>query len=238
MSPLADIRGLLFDRDGTLIDFHSAWSPAFVEAADRLSGGDPDLARRLLEAAGFDIGAGRSLPGSLFAAGSDAELAAFWAEMLGGQSAGEILDILKVIFADHIETKSRPVCDLGLFCDEMERLGMTLGIATNGSSPSSEAIMRRFGVHARFAYYAGFDNGHEAKPHPSMALGFCAATGLAPSEMVMVGDSRHDLETARNAGAGLAIGVLTGTSDRAELEPLADVILDDITGLITLFEAR
>lgn len=235
---MTGIRGVLFDRDGTLIDFHSAWSPAFLEAADSVAGGDPELARHLLDAAGFDMAAGRSLPGSLLAAASDAELAEFWAGKLAGRSAGQVLETIEVIFARNIEEKSEPLCDLGALCDAMDRLGIVLGIATNGSSPSSEKIMRRFGIHARFAYYAGFDSGHEPKPHPSMVLGFCAATGLPPSQIAMVGDSRHDLETAHNAGAGLAIGVLTGTSGRADLAPHADILLDDISGLPALFGIR
>ena len=40
----------------------------------------------------------------------------------------------------------------------------------------------------------------------------------------MVGDTVHDLAAARAAGA-LAIGVLSGPTDGALLEPLADVIL-------------
>ena len=232
------IRGLLFYRDGTLIDFHSAWTPAFLQAAEVVADGNADLARRLLEEAGFDIAAGRSKPGSLFAAASDAELAAFWAGMIPGGDAQSVLDAIKGIFAGQIKTNARPVCDLVGFCDSMDSLGIVLGIATNGSSPSSEAMMRRFGVHPRFAYYAGFDSGHEPKPHPSMGHGFCAATGLDPSEMAVVGDSRHDLEMARAAGAGLAIGVLTGTSGQEDLEPWADIVLADITGLVPLFEGR
>ncbi len=37
---------------------------------------------------------------------------------------------------------------------------------------------------------------------------------------------------ARAAGAGLVVGVLTGVGGRADLEPLADVILDSVEGLL------
>ena len=46
--------------------------------------------------------------------------------------------------------------------------------------------------------------------------------------------SRHDLEAARAAGA-LAVAVLSGPADRAELAPLADHIVDDIAALPALF---
>jgi phosphoglycolate phosphatase len=36
---------------------------------------------------------------------------------------------------------------------------------------------------------------------------------------------------ARAAGAALAIGVLTGVGGRADLEPLADVVIDSVEDL-------
>jgi phosphoglycolate phosphatase len=47
----------------------------------------------------------------------------------------------------------------------------------------------------------------------------------------MVGDNLHDLEMARAAGAGLRIGVLTGTGTREELAPHADLCLASIAEL-------
>ncbi len=54
---------------------------------------------------------------------------------------------------------------------------------------------------------------------------------LEPAEVIVVGDNRHDIEMGKNANAGLCIGVLTGTSTRADLEGVADLLLDDIAGL-------
>ena len=231
---MGHIRGLLFDRDGTLIDFHQTWTPAFTEAATLLAKGDPELVSRLLIDAGYDPETGQSGPGSMLAAASDAELAAFWATMLPEETADSILSQISGIFSDHLEFGAAPVCDLSLFCQQMLDLGYQLGIATNGSSPSSEAMMRRFGVHHQFAYYAGFDSGHQPKPHPSMALGFCAATGLRPEEIAVIGDSTHDLKLARSVKAGLAIGVLTGASSADDLQPFADHVIPNITFLADL----
>ena len=65
---------------------------------------------------------------------------------------------------------------------------------------------------------------------------FCDLTGLRPAEIAMVGDNGHDLELARAAGCGLAVGVLSGTGTRASLSPLADVILTsaiELPGILT-----
>ena len=60
---------------------------------------------------------------------------------------------------------------------------------------------------------------------------FCEQLELDAHSVVVVGDNRHDIEMGRNAQAGLCVGVLTGTSTRAELENIADIVLDDIGGL-------
>jgi phosphoglycolate phosphatase len=59
---------------------------------------------------------------------------------------------------------------------------------------------------------------------------------LAPYEIAMVGDNLHDLETAHAAGAGLAVGVLSGNSPREALESHADVVLDSVAGLPELLK--
>jgi phosphoglycolate phosphatase len=52
----------------------------------------------------------------------------------------------------------------------------------------------------------------------------------------VVGDNMHDLEMGRGAGAGLLVGVLTGTSGEADLAPLADHVIADITLLSALLD--
>jgi phosphoglycolate phosphatase len=54
--------------------------------------------------------------------------------------------------------------------------------------------------------------------------------GLVPADVVMVGDSLHDLMAARAAGMH-AVGVLTGLAEAAILAPFADAVLPDIGAL-------
>ena len=48
---------------------------------------------------------------------------------------------------------------------------------------------------------------------------------------MVVGDNVHDLAMARAAGAGAAIGVLSGNGAAADLAPLADAVLDSVCDL-------
>ncbi len=52
---MCTIRGIVFDKDGTMTDFHRTWLPAYQEAAQWLARftGRPSLALRLLVASGY-----------------------------------------------------------------------------------------------------------------------------------------------------------------------------------------
>jgi phosphoglycolate phosphatase len=70
-----------------------------------------------------------------------------------------------------------------------------------------------------------------------MALAFARFLGAEPSQIVMVGDSRHDLDCAKVAGA-IAVAVLSGPAERNALEPHADFVIDhigDLPGLLAAF---
>ena len=61
---MAAIKGVLFDKDGTLIDFTATWREAIEKIASRLADGDADLTMSLCDAVGYDIRTRAFLPGS------------------------------------------------------------------------------------------------------------------------------------------------------------------------------
>ncbi|HEY9537465.1 MAG TPA: hypothetical protein VIS03_07700, partial [Kiloniellaceae bacterium] len=77
------IQGILFDKDGTLLDYHATWLPLNRQAALQVAEGDAALAERLLVATGYDPASGRILGDSLLASGTNDEIAAAWAALLG-----------------------------------------------------------------------------------------------------------------------------------------------------------
>ena len=64
-----------------------------------------------------------------------------------------------------------------------------------------------------------------------MVDAFLAATGLRAHEVMVVGDTPHDMEMARVAGVGCRVAVLSGAGTRAVLAPLADRVIASIEEL-------
>lgn len=225
------IRGVLFDKDGTLLDFHATWIPACRSAAMFFADGRADRVEALLRAGGWDERTGRVRPGTPFAAGSNRDIAEVWAALMPPHLSDieTIASLLDEMFMEGAEPA--PVGDLAALFGELSGLGLKLGIATNDSAGGAQATLAPFGVLDLLDFVAGYDSGHGAKPGPGMVHGFCTAVGLAAGEVMVVGDNRHDLEMGRAAGVGLKVGVLTGTSGREELAGLADHLLDSVMDL-------
>jgi len=233
-------KGIVFDKDGTLIDFNSTWLPVYHYAELEFDNNDVKLAQELLECCGYDQAASRLIGGSLLAAGTNHEIANAWAGHLPDIEDDIQLEALSLrlnqVFQQQSALNSTPVKDLQITLRKLNQAGLKLGVATSDSYQGIHATLQSFDVISEFEFLCGYDSGHGLKPEPGMVLAFCQAMSLEPAEIIVVGDNRHDIEMGKNAQAGLCVGVLTGASTREELESLADVVFDDIGGLITLFD--
>ena len=231
----SSIRAVLFDKDGTLIDFRATWLPAYEKIVGELFAAEGAAADALLVAGGYHRASGRIDPRSVLAAGTNAEIAALWAGIVGIADVAALAERIDLGFQAHARAAGLvPVTDLAALFGRLRGRGFGLGVATNDSARALHDQLDLLGIAGLVDFAAGYDSGHGAKPDPGMVDAFCARLGLAPHEVAVVGDSRHDLDMARAAGAGLAIGVLTGASPRAELAALADHILDSVADLESL----
>ena len=94
-------KGILFDKDGTLLDFNKTWIPIYRIAAQEFADGDAVLENQLLEHHGFDATQKRFIGGSLLAAGNNHEIAHAWAIQTGQpEQTDQISDRLNDIFSE------------------------------------------------------------------------------------------------------------------------------------------
>ncbi|MBB3763089.1 HAD hydrolase-like protein [Sphingomicrobium lutaoense] len=99
--------------------------------------------------------------------------------------------------------------------DAFEEDGWLLGVATGKSDRGLAHVLACHGWEKRFSSLHTADR-HPSKPHPSMALANMADCGAEPAMTVLIGDTSHDMGTARAAGVG-AIGATWGYHDHDEL---------------------
>lgn len=117
---------------------------------------------------------------------------------------------------------------------ELHAAGYWLAVATGKSRRGLERAMQASGMEPYFHATRTADQTF-SKPNPAMLLEIMGELGVPAQRVLMVGDTTHDLQMARNAGVD-SVGATHGAHPAGQLramEPLA--LLDDFAGLRAWF---
>jgi len=104
----------------------------------------------------------------------------------------------------------------------------TLAICTNKPEKHSVGICKALGIDKYFLRIYGGDTFPTRKPDPEGLRALMAEAGVAPKATVMIGDSKGDVQVARNAGAW-SLGCAFGFGPQTLLENRPDVWVDSAT---------
>ena len=224
------IRGILFDKDGTLLDFDATWLPPYRKAVSFLESEFPGgpTADELMEAGGYDIQNQCWRKESVLASATNQDILDLWSSMIGESLEGKYKKHLSKIFLRAEDSYVPAVEDLKSCMQELKDMNIRLGIATLDDEASVSQMLGKLSLHGIFDFSCGADSGFGVKPEPGMINQFLRDTGVQADQCMMVGDSPRDLQMGRNAGAALCVGVLTGAHTEEMLAPYADVVLKNI----------
>ena len=205
---LAPIRAVLFDKDGTIVDFDRTWGPAVEAVLKDLARGDKGLFRKLADESGL-IDGGHFRPDSPLIEQPARVVAARWAKSLGRPVEPAFLEEIDQLLCEATTAHLAPIGDPKAVMSQLLDLGYRLGLVTNDAEFAARAHVCKLGIEPMLAFIAGYDSGFAAKPAPGLVLAFSAAVGIPPEQIAVVGDTALDVATARSAGAR-AVVVATG----------------------------
>lgn len=232
---LAGIDLVVFDKDGTLIEFDAMWAGWAADLAERLERASGTAIREPLhQMLGVDPSTGRVLPGGALAATPMARLRDLTRELLVTGGLGEVAADAALDEAWHAPDPvalARPLADLpGLFAG-LRRSGKRIAVATSDDRDPTERTLAALGLGELIDAVVCADDGLAVKPAPDMVVRLCSQLGIEPARTAVVGDSATDMAMGRSAGARLVVGVLTGVGDTAHLQPLADLVVGSVADL-------
>ena len=225
-----DVDGILFDKDGTLFDFHRTWSSWTSDAIDYLCRNNLSKKELIAEALGYDPKNRTFLKSSLLIAGTAEQATDKILPFVNNISKHEIEEYL---LSSSKRVKLIEAVPLKRFFKNLHSKGLKIGLVTNDFEAVAHSHLKAAGIHKYFDFIAGYDSGFGIKPDPEPLLAFAEQFLISPHRVAMVGDSTHDLFAAEKAGM-YKIGVLTGLASYSDLAPYSDVVLDNIGKILEL----
>ncbi|AVM51750.1 phosphoglycolate phosphatase [Bacteroides zoogleoformans] len=210
---------IIFDLDGTLLNTIADLAQSTNHALQRLGYPiHPEAAYNFMVGNGINKLFERALPE-------------------GEKSEENVLRVRKefIPYYDvHNADKSRPYPGIPELLQQIQEAGMQPAVASNKYQAATEKLIAHYFPEIRFAAVFGQREGIAVKPDPHIVHDILAITRTDKEDVLYVGDSGVDMQTAANAGV-TACGVTWGFRPRMELESFhPEHIVDEADKIFTL----
>lgn len=239
-----DAELVIFDKDGTLIDFAHLWGAKTVAGVEALVQALDATARRaelradLYALLGYDPEHARFDRHSPVLTAPMPKLytlaaAALYRHGWGWLEAELLVErtFAPAMLAAFDPTMLRPTADLPVLFGALHAAGVHLAVITSDDRGPTLTTLAWLGIAEQVRFVAGADDPYAHKPAPDAVWAACAELGVAPAATAYVGDSTTDMLTAQRAGVGLRVAVCTGLMDAGTLAPHAHVVLDSVAAI-------
>lgn len=238
---MADKELIVFDKDGTLIDFDAFWVSlsafAVEDVLEKLERQDIE-ADEFLKAFGVENGVtdidgilckgtyeemGQAMCGVLKKHGCEITPEAVTKIMLEAYGKNSLNGVVK------------PTCEN--IREELLKLkeGRKLIVVTTDNLKITKLCLEKLGVSDLFDEIFADDGKTPTKPDPACLNEYCEKNGIAKENVLMVGDTMTDIKFAKNAGVDV-IAVGKTERMRKRLQPFADMVVTDISCILKEIE--
>lgn len=233
---------IIFDKDGTLIDFDAFWVPISVKAIGSvLKRLNMDLAigERILEAFGVSDGV-TSIDGVL-CKGTYRQMGEIMRGILCEYGYDGSVDEAVTLLANAYDKSTdagriKPTCHkLAEALRELKDRGKHLAVVTTDNEVITRKCLKALGIEELFDKIYTDDGVTPPKPNPFCAIDFCRLCGIEKDRAVMVGDTMTDVKFAKNAEISV-LGLAKTDTNRVILEADADAVISKISDLIDIIE--
>ncbi|RUT28392.1 HAD family hydrolase [Paenibacillus zeisoli] len=219
-----EVDGILFDKDGTLLEFLPLWGrwaeflTDQVAEAIRSIGGFPVPLEVKREWLGLDMNehgriTGYDLGGPLSMASiPEIEGILAWQLYKQGLPWNEAIAKIRIFrmratkYIEH-ERPVFPVQGLQGFLSQCNELNVPLGVVTADQTDEAVKHLSWMGISGFFKTIMGSDLVSEGKPSTEIIYKACGELGTAPERTALIGDTSGDMQMGQGAGMAVTIGL-------------------------------
>lgn len=160
-----------------------------------------------------------------------------WAQNQTGKTLGQsdislIQERFNFYYGKNICNISRLYPNVKETLEQLKATGYLLAVVTNKPTIHVNPVLSAFGIDHLFDEALGGQSLPAIKPHPAPLYYLCGKFGLAPRQILFVGDSRNDILAAHAAGCP-AVGLTYGYNYNIPIsESNPDWTFDDFKQLL------
>jgi HAD superfamily hydrolase (TIGR01509 family) len=212
------IRGVLLDIDGTLLDSNDALARAWAEA---------------LAEFGIDVPFEKIRP--LIGMGGDKLLPEVSGISEDTDEGKKISERRGELFKERYLPRLKPFPSTRELLQRMKEDGLKLVVASSAKKDELKSLLEIAGADGLIEEKTSSDDAENSKPDPDIVQAALESSGLSSDEVVMIGDTPYDVESASRAGVKV-IGVRSGGWEDEGLAG-AIAVYDDPADLLARYES-
>ncbi|WP_308501809.1 HAD family phosphatase [uncultured Alistipes sp.] len=209
-------KAALFDMDGTLVDNTAAHIRAFEIFCARY--GVTDWKQRLSQAYGM---------------GNDDIMRLIMPEeVIRTKGLAALADEKEAIYREIYAPEIHPVAGLRELLERLHEAGIRCAVGSSGCRANVDFVLEKCAIGKWFEARISGDRVTRCKPDPEIYLTAAAALGVDPADCVVFEDAKAGIESARRAGAGRIVALVTTLPREVlEHETQADLVIDNFAQL-------
>ena len=231
-------KAVIFDKDGTLMDFESFWvtvsryaiSDILEKCSIKNVSADEVLPCLDVEDGIANInGILAQDPYPVMANAIHSRLQKYGCKF----TAGEMTEITIDSYHSNVDKGIvKPICNdiIGVF-SKLKKLGLILAVVTTDDPYDTKLCLEKLGIIDFFDEIYTDDGIMPPKPDPYCLNAFCEKYGIAKNEVIMVGDTLNDVNFAKRGNVKI-IGVAKSKNNRDILSKSADLVMNDISQIL------
>lgn len=230
-----EIEGILFDKDGTLIELHTLWSNWFDQVCEIVAYKQPQTIfnkQVVAESIGLDIDNKFISAQGPLAIGTMQDIAIIMAHHLykANLSWNESVQTVRNSMNQVHETIEwdgllTPVKGVEAFLEKAKNSGLKMSVITSDDTDIAKQHLEILKMDHFFHAIIGSDQISYPKPYPELGELACEGMKIDPRHTIMFGDTNSDMKLGKNLNAKASVGVLPDkTEDASHLTDANHVI--------------
>ena len=236
------LKGIIFDKDGTLFDYAQVWAEVLAESISNAfivlgKPHDESAKKAMLRMLGIDSEGNTIARGLVFTHKKGKILFRFVLFCLryrinavkAFKTYEENVRNSETLIKEKLKSMDFSI-QQELF-GKLKEYGYHIGVITSDTKSSTHLFLKQMGLDDKVDFISARDSGYKRKPDPEAFNEFCSLFNLESESVAVVGDTGTDMQFAKNCKAGYCIAVLSGSNNKKLLQKKCDALYGDISSL-------